>query len=543
MFEIQGVLLDPARLTETRKTYRDYITKFERWGFNTLVWHFTDDEGCALRFPRRRELASRHAYSQREMRELIEFARGRGISIIPEVECFGHTGYITRKKRYAHLRDGAPGKFFGAICPFHPDARAILEDILADTAETFDSEYIHVGLDEVGFGSNPVSARLLRTRKKYELFAEHAKWLHGVVSKLGRKMMMWGDHLQPPSKVLPIALDVEAFNGRIADAIPKDVVICDWHYNPKPDPGRLDFFINKGFQVVACPATVAWEVLGHPRQSNLDNLRDFSAVAAPRSGRGVIGMINTVWTPPRNFPGTTLYGVALAAQYQRTGGKAPSGFDKAFVKETFGVAKPGPLAAALRKLHQVAPHTLVSVRAMPVRTNELEETTVEHVRALASLHRQTARMALQLESIRKTITRNHSHFDDLLFTVRCYASAGARPAQLVRVSGLMKKGRYLAQQGKGVAAKEHFRRAADALDAMSGEAARLYQESVKRWNKSRFADDPKRDGGGKFSTFDALVERLCRSAKLFAMLSREAQRLARTGKGKIASLDTYPKPL
>jgi len=542
MFSIRGVMLDPARLTESRKTYRDLIAMFGRWGYNTLLWHFADDQGCALRFPSHPELAGPHAYGQREMRELVAYARDHGVTIVPEVECFGHTGFITGRKRYGRLRDGVPGRMFGAIAPLHPATRTVLRDILTDTAETFDSPYIHAGLDEVGFGANPHTARFLRTRRKWEIFAEHITWLHGVVRGLGRTMMMWGDHLLPPSK--GHRLDTEAFSARIADLIPKDIVICDWHYDPKPDPRTMAFFVRKGFRVIACPATVAWGVFGHPRQWNLDNLRDFTRLAAKAAERSphVLGVVNTVWCPARYFPGTTLAGMAYAAALQINGGRTPARFFESFAAETFGVRAPGTLADTLARVHRFAPHMPVAAAATPAWDTDIERTTAEQVRALVALRSPASRAAKALERVRPSVTRNRGYFDDILFTVRSYAALGARSAGLGRVHAALTRARALAADGRSTDARCDYRNAASVLSRMACDARRLHRDAVGRWNWSRFADDPKRDGRGRHGMYDGLVERLWRSARLFARLAREAQKAARTGRDRIVWPQVYPNP-
>ena len=121
-----GVMLDSARLTEKHSFYFDLLPYLAKWGYNTIGWHFTDDQGCSIEFDSRPELASRGAFSKQEIEEFVALARECGIEVIPELESFGHMGYITKLEKYRHLFEAIEGKQFGAICPSHPETLEIL---------------------------------------------------------------------------------------------------------------------------------------------------------------------------------------------------------------------------------------------------------------------------------------------------------------------------------------------------------------------------------------------------------------------------------
>ncbi len=164
--EIKGIMLDPARVMETRGTYSDFLKLFAQWGYNTLFWHFCDDNACRMVFPSHPELATAHAWTADETRAFIQEANELGIQVIPEVECFGHTGYITQNPAYQHLRDGLEGKEFSALAPLHPESRALLEDLLGDVCDVFKAPWVHLGMDETAFGDHPHSAEVLKTKTK-----------------------------------------------------------------------------------------------------------------------------------------------------------------------------------------------------------------------------------------------------------------------------------------------------------------------------------------------------------------------------------------
>jgi hypothetical protein len=89
----------------------------------------------------------------------------------------------------------------------------------------------------------------------------------------------------------------EASDNRTApaiDRIPKDVVICDWHYDRAPDTIRT--FAERGFSVVGCPwrkPDVALAQLEQVRALRMGSDADLAARA--------LGMVQTTWCGPRQF--------------------------------------------------------------------------------------------------------------------------------------------------------------------------------------------------------------------------------------------------
>ena len=55
---VRGVMLDPARLTESYAYYRALIPSLADWGYNTILLHLTGDQGCAVLLEAPRELGA-----------------------------------------------------------------------------------------------------------------------------------------------------------------------------------------------------------------------------------------------------------------------------------------------------------------------------------------------------------------------------------------------------------------------------------------------------------------------------------------------------
>lgn len=348
-FAHRGVMLDLARLIERHDYYFSLLPLLKSWGFNLLHLHFTDDQNCALEFPSHPELSSPHAFSVEEMREFCAEARRYGLEVVPEVECFGHTGFITQVNKYRHLKEDLDGVFSG-MCVFTPEAQALLKDLLRDTAEIFEPRLLHAGLDEVSFGTHPVSAKLLKKKTRAELFADHVEWIHEVINGAGVRMAMWGDHL------------LKDKTGVLAERTPRDTVIFDWHYQANWEPRTLEFFIEHGFEVYGAPATQFTYNRVLSNTENFTNLRRFSGAALSRRRRRgrkgfVSGMVNTIWCPYRYVAGTIEYPLAVAGMlFSREGPEQP-GFAAKFARSYWGLtgAAAADAGQALAVLHHLSP--------------------------------------------------------------------------------------------------------------------------------------------------------------------------------------------
>ena len=120
---LRGLMVDAARLPEPVSYYRRLIDFCHEWQVNALLVRLTDDQGAALRFQSHPELVThRHALTLDEARDLAAYGEQRGVTLIPEIESFGHTRYITGVARYEHLEDrdpAAPSGFTG-LSPVAP---------------------------------------------------------------------------------------------------------------------------------------------------------------------------------------------------------------------------------------------------------------------------------------------------------------------------------------------------------------------------------------------------------------------------------------
>ena len=103
-FEHRGLLLDCSRHFFSVATVKKYIDLLAFYKMNTLHWHLTEDQGWRIeidKYPKLTEVGawrtekdgSRYGgfYTKEEIKEVIEFATSRGVTVIPEIELPGHS--------------------------------------------------------------------------------------------------------------------------------------------------------------------------------------------------------------------------------------------------------------------------------------------------------------------------------------------------------------------------------------------------------------------------------------------------------------------
>ncbi len=430
-FRNRVLMLDLARLMDHQERYRFWLPWLKEWGYNTLHLHLTDDEGCALIFPRRPELASPGAFTADQMRDFVSEARKHGIAVIPEVESLGHTKFITSLRRYRHLLArpprGAVGHAWGfnALSPDHQDTRKILADLFLDTVEIFDHEVIHAGLDEVDLsrlkgGAGP----------DWAPFARHTAWVHETIRRHGKRPAMWADH------VIASPLMAEKFE--------RDVLMVDWHYEAGVRPDSLDTLAGLGFEVWAAPATMWWKDRLLTNSGSFANVSEFTGHALRRR-KTVTGMVNTVWCPYRHLPGAMDWPIAWAGHVFSAKQEDP-GYCGEFCRSFYGLpsVEAGRAAEALSRLHAVAPDANLYEDVLADRVAPHPRFTREHQRQCAERVAEFDATARILAAAVRKAGRNADRLNDVVLSARLlerwarYGAAGLCRSALPPASGLLK---------------------------------------------------------------------------------------------------------
>jgi len=461
-FALRGVMLDPGRITERKEYYELLLPWLAEWGYNLLHLHLIDDQRCALRFPSRPELATPGAFTPDEMREFVDLAGRLGIAVLPEIECLGHTALVTAHPRYRRLGEQPPaGAHFNSICPSHPETRALIADLLRDTAEIFPHEVIHVGLDEVQFGKCPrCRLRFGSGAPDWRRFAAHAAWVHAEVRKLGRRPAMWADHL--------------VAEPRIMRSFRRDVLMFNWQYVPEYEAPKARLLLDAGFETVACPALVCYGTRIAPNRMNLANLRNTAARSLPQREvkKGLSGLVNTVWCPWRYLPGTIDYGLALAAHLFAAEEEDPR-FAEGFAARFYGLRDGRRVGDALVALYECGLEQRLHDRAVAGAARG-EAFSREDRRQLALVAGRAQEVLAALRSEARNVRRNRARYDDLIISA------------------------------EAILAVARFGAAGRKKSAVRG-ARGLYRRAVRAWSRDRYADDSMRFGDGRHGAVQSLL--------------------------------------
>ncbi len=226
-FPWRGLSLDVARHFMPIDDVKRTIDGLAAVKLDVLHLHLSDDEGFRVqskRYPRLTAYGSDGLfYSQSEVRDLIGYARERGIRIVPEFDMPGHAtswlvGYPklgTRPGPYQITRHFDTSTEL--IDPTQESTYRFLDGFIGEMARLFPDEYFHIGGDEVNPKAWNESARVQAFMRKHDLL--DAKALHTyfnqrllkIVTRHRKHMEGWDEILQPD---LPKSIVVQSWRGQ-----------------------------------------------------------------------------------------------------------------------------------------------------------------------------------------------------------------------------------------------------------------------------------------------------------------------------------------
>ncbi|MHC4569743.1 MAG: family 20 glycosylhydrolase [Planctomycetota bacterium] len=229
-----------------------------------------------------------------QIKKLLAECRKHKVRLIPQFQCLGHqswsknTGPLLTK--YPEF-DETPGKYPNnkdiycrSWCPLHPQVNKIIFELMDELIEVFEADAMHVGMDEVFLIGDDDCPRC-QGKSKAKLLARALSDYHKhLVGKHKIEMLMWGDRLIDASKYSFGKWEASANDTAGAiDMIPKDIIICDWHYEPRDAYESVPMFLEKGFRV--WPAS--WK--------KPDASKAFVDYSKKFDNKRMLGHLNTTW--------------------------------------------------------------------------------------------------------------------------------------------------------------------------------------------------------------------------------------------------------
>ena len=271
-------------------TLENQVPRLAAAGVNVIVV----EVDYSFQFWRRPEMCDKTGISKRAATKFARTCRANGIRPIPQINCLGHQSWegttdalLRIHPEFDETPDRYPqdkGIYCRSWCPQNPDVYKVVFDLIDDLADAFQADAFHVGMDEVFLIGSEFCPRC-NGKDTATLFAKAVNALHAhIVGTRKLEMFMWGDRLLD-GKATGYGEWEASENGtfRAIDMIPKDIVMCDWHYDKRPDYPSLKTFVDKGFRV--WPS--GWKDAGATAA--------FAQEAKAMTSKLVIGHLCTTW--------------------------------------------------------------------------------------------------------------------------------------------------------------------------------------------------------------------------------------------------------
>jgi hypothetical protein len=257
------------------------------------------------------ELRDSVCLSKKEVKRLVAICKKNNIALIPQVNLLGHQSWAGKTgnllKVYPEFDEtplikmpeiyhwpNADGLYCKSYCPLNPEVHKVVFSLVDEICDVFETTAFHAGMDEV-FYIGEKQCPLCSGRDKAELFAGEVHTIRNHLAEKGRKLWIWGDRMID-GKTTGLGEWEGSYNNtyRSIDMVPKDIIICDWHYQ-RPDQTPV-YFAMKGLNVITCP----W---GYPRNAVLqaEDIVKFRNYATPQMKDHYMGMMQTVWSGAGQF--------------------------------------------------------------------------------------------------------------------------------------------------------------------------------------------------------------------------------------------------
>lgn len=221
------------------------------------------------------------AWSKKQLVSFVEEAQKLNIEVIPEIKLLSHQEKLFQQSFPELMYNGVT--YDADNEKVYQKVYALLDEII----ELVHPKAIHIGHDEVAGMHRQSRKKWLKSDEKMlpaDLFIKDVVRINDYLKSKGVETWMWGDMLLTSVEFPDLfkrPRDPAGYGKTLRDKLPKDIVICDWHYGYKMKIFKsAQVLIEEGFRVIGA----TWK-----RDETTKNFSQFAAK------NGAYGMMATTW--------------------------------------------------------------------------------------------------------------------------------------------------------------------------------------------------------------------------------------------------------
>ncbi len=291
-FPWRGLMIDSARHFIPLEVIRRNLDGMEAVKMNVFHWHISDNQGFraeSKKLPKLTGLGSGGQYHlQEEIRDLIAYARDRGIRVVPEFDMPGHSsswfvGYPDIASTPGPFKiDDEWGVMDPAMDPTNEKTYKFLDTFIGEMARLFPDHYFHIGGDEVNGKAWDANPKIQEFKKAHnyktneDLQAYFSQRVQRLVNKHGKAAIGWDEIFVPGA--------------------PKDIVIHSWRGTQ-----ALAAAAKQGYRGILSNGYYIDLMWSAARHYAVDPLGGAAADLTPEQKQLVLGGEATMWSEYVNW--------------------------------------------------------------------------------------------------------------------------------------------------------------------------------------------------------------------------------------------------